>query len=82
MLLGLAVMFFTPNSLVEMRLFPLVSGSVGAYRPYFPAGRFPPVRGGEDRAFPAALPVAMILLFILLPALHFLNDKYPLSPWG
>jgi DNA-binding CsgD family transcriptional regulator len=93
-LLGLAAIFFTLNSLVEMRLFPLVSGPVGAYRPYFPAvipaalalgfaaGRFPLFVEGKIGPFLRLLLAAMILLFILLPALHFLNGEYPLFALG
>jgi DNA-binding CsgD family transcriptional regulator len=88
-LVGLAAIFFTLNSLLEMRLFPLVSGAAGAYKPYFPvvvpavlllgflAGRSALFVEGKAGPFLRLLLVPMILLFILLPALHFLNDEYP-----
>jgi DNA-binding CsgD family transcriptional regulator len=89
-LAGLAVTFFTLNSLLEMRLFPLVSGAVGAYKPFFPtvvpavlllgflAGRSALFVEGKTGRFLRCLLVPMIVLFILLPALYFLNDEYPL----
>jgi DNA-binding CsgD family transcriptional regulator len=85
---GLAVTFFILNSLLEMRLFPLVSGAVGAYQPLFPvvvpavlclgflAGRSALFVGGKTGRFLRTLLVPMIALFILLPVLHFLNDEY------
>jgi DNA-binding CsgD family transcriptional regulator len=88
-LLGLAAIFFILNSLVEMRLFPLVSGVVRVYKPWFPlvvpvvlllgffAGRSALFVEGKPGPFLRLLLVPMILLFILLPALHFLNDEYP-----
>jgi DNA-binding CsgD family transcriptional regulator len=87
---GLAVTFFTLNSLLEMRLFPLVSGAVWAYQPFFPAvipavlllaflaGRSALFVDGETGRFLRRLLVPMIVLFILLPALYFLNSEYPL----
>jgi DNA-binding CsgD family transcriptional regulator len=87
-LLGLASVFFFLNSMLEMRLFPLISGAVGAYEPYFPAvvpavlllaflsGRFALFVNGKTGPFLRLLLVPMILLFILLPALHFLNAEY------
>jgi DNA-binding CsgD family transcriptional regulator len=89
-LAGLAVTFFTLNSLVEMRLFPLVSGAAGAYQPFFPAvvpavlllgffaGRSALFAAGKAGRFLRFLLVPMIVLFILLPSLYFLNDQYPL----
>jgi DNA-binding CsgD family transcriptional regulator len=88
-LLGLGATFFILNSLLEMRLFPLVSGAEGAYRPYFPAvipatlllaflaGRSALFVAGKTGPFLRRLLIPMMLLFILLPALHFLNDAYP-----
>jgi DNA-binding CsgD family transcriptional regulator len=87
---GLAVTFFTLNSLMEMRLFPMVSGAVGAYRPFVPAvvpavlllgflaGRSALFAEGRAGRFLRLLLVPMIVLFILLPALYFLNSEYPL----
>jgi DNA-binding CsgD family transcriptional regulator len=87
-LTGLAATFFMLNSLLEMRLFPLVSGAVGAYRPFFPAvvpavvslgflaGRSALFAEGKTGPFLRILLVPMIVLFILLPALYFLNDEY------
>jgi DNA-binding CsgD family transcriptional regulator len=89
-LAGLAVTFSTLTSLLEMRLFPLVSGAVGAYQPFFPAvvpavlllgflsGRSALFVEGNTGRFLRFLLVSMILLVILLPALHFLNHEYPL----
>jgi DNA-binding CsgD family transcriptional regulator len=86
---GLAVTFFTLNSLVEMRLFPMVSGAVGTYKPFFPvvvpavlllgflAGRSALFVEGKTGPFLRLLLIPMIVLFILLPALYFLNDEYP-----
>jgi DNA-binding CsgD family transcriptional regulator len=87
---GLAVTFFTLNSLVQMRLFPLVSGAAGAYKPFFPAvvpavlllgflsGRSALFVNGKAGRFLRLLLVPMIVLFILLPSLYFLNNEYPL----
>jgi DNA-binding CsgD family transcriptional regulator len=89
-LAGLSVTFFTLNSLLEMRLFPMVSGVVGAYRPFYPtvvpavlilsflSGRSALFVNGKTGRFLRFLLVPMIVLFILLPALYFLNDEYPL----
>jgi DNA-binding CsgD family transcriptional regulator len=88
-LAGLAATFFLLNSLLEMRLFPLVSGAVGAYEPFFPvvissvlilsflAGRSALFVEGKAGRFLRLLLIPMILLFILLPALYFLNHEYP-----
>jgi DNA-binding CsgD family transcriptional regulator len=89
-LITLAAVFFILNSLLEMRLLPLISGVVGAYEPYFPvvvpavlllaflSGRFALLVNGKTGPFLRLLLVPMILLFILLPALHFLNAEYSL----
>jgi DNA-binding CsgD family transcriptional regulator len=89
-LIGLAATFFILNSLLEMRLFPSVSGADRAYRPYFPvvvpavlllgflAGRSALFVEGKMGPFLRLLLIPMILLFILLPGLHFLNAEYPL----
>jgi DNA-binding CsgD family transcriptional regulator len=89
-LAGLSVSFFTLNSFLEMRLFPMVSGAVGAYRPFYPtvvpavlilsflSGRSSLFVNGKTGRFLRLLLVPMIVLFILLPALYFLNAEYPL----
>jgi DNA-binding CsgD family transcriptional regulator len=87
---GLAITFFILNSLLQMRLFPMVSGAVGAYQPFLPvvvlavlllgflAGRSALFKEGKPGRFLRLLLVPMIVLFILLPSLYFLNDAYPL----
>jgi DNA-binding CsgD family transcriptional regulator len=87
-LITLAAVFFLLNSLLEMRLLPLISGVAGAYMPFFPvvvpavlllaflSGRFALFVNGKTGPFLRLLLVPMILLFILLPALHFLNAEY------
>jgi DNA-binding CsgD family transcriptional regulator len=89
-LAGLSITFFILNSLLEMRLFPLVSGAVGAYKPFYPvvvpavlffsllAGRSALFVKRKPGPFLRILLVPMIMLFILMPVLHFLNDEYPL----
>jgi DNA-binding CsgD family transcriptional regulator len=87
-LVGLSATFTLLNSLLEMRLFPLVSGVVGAYGPFFlvvvPAtlllcflvGRSRLFIGRTAGNFLRFLLMSMILLFILLPNLHF-SQEYP-----
>ncbi|GHV86219.1 hypothetical protein AGMMS50230_18270 [Spirochaetia bacterium] len=89
-LVGLAAIFFILNSLLEMRLFPLISGAAGVYMPYYPAvvpavlllsflaGRSALFVRGKIGPFLRLLLIPLIMLFILLPALHFLNVEYPL----
>ncbi|MDR0596891.1 MAG: hypothetical protein LBG14_00070, partial [Treponema sp.] len=85
-LTGLAATFFMLNSLLEMRLFPLVSGAGWGVQVYFPgvfllgflAGRSVLFVEGKMGSFLRFLLILMILLFILLPVLHFLNAEYPL----
>jgi DNA-binding CsgD family transcriptional regulator len=86
---GLAATFFILNSLLEMRLFPLISGVVGAYRPFYPAvvlavlllcflaGRSALFVKGKAGHFLRILLIPMVMLFILMPVLHFLNDEHP-----
>ncbi|MDR2052318.1 MAG: hypothetical protein LBP80_02810 [Treponema sp.] len=85
---GLAVTFFILNSLVEMRIFLLVSGVVGACKSFYPAvvpavlflsfltGRSALFVKGKTVPFLWILLVPMIAPFILLPVLHVLNDEY------
>jgi DNA-binding CsgD family transcriptional regulator len=86
-LAGLATTFLILNSLLQMRFFPLISGAVGAYRPFYPAlifavlllgflaGRSALFVKGKAGSFLRILLVPMIMLFILMPVLHFLNDE-------
>ncbi|GHV91285.1 hypothetical protein AGMMS50268_17880 [Spirochaetia bacterium] len=88
--IGLAAIFFFLNPLLDMRLFPLISGAAEAWMPYFPAavpvvlllgflaGRSALFVNGKTGPFLRLLLIPLIMLFILLPALHFLNAEYPL----